>query len=114
MKVISIALLCMLLAGTVAALDPRVSYAVPMLPADPSLKTTDPFYAPQPIAPGYQLPAIFGGPVTTAPAQNTSWMNLSEHDKKLNSSTEKITALNSYALNEWQMRDVPLGEENYL
>jgi hypothetical protein len=94
------------------------SNAIGYLPPDPSLKTTDPFYLSQPeaagqMALGYALPPIFGG-AAPVPIVPEDWMNLSEHNEKLNDTVEKIVAANSYALTEWQMRDIPLGQENYL
>jgi hypothetical protein len=90
---------------------------VPFLAPDPSLKTTDPFYLgtsskEQSRANAVILPPIFGGPMPVA----DDWMNLSEHNEKLNSSTKKITAINSYALTEEQMAraNIKPGEENYL
>ncbi|MCK9570412.1 hypothetical protein M0R72_15805 [Candidatus Pacearchaeota archaeon] len=90
--------------------------AIPMLAPDPSLKTTDPFYGgiqhPDNSGPSYQLPPIFGGPAPII----LDWMNLSEHNEKLNMTTKNIVAINSYALTEDQMSraGIPVGEENYL
>jgi hypothetical protein len=46
--------------------DPRISYTIKFLPADPSLKTTDPFYGgiekPN-VMENYVLPPVFGGPM---------------------------------------------------
>lgn len=114
MKYIAITLMGLLLAGNVSAYDQRDgSNGVPFLPPDPSLKTTDSFYVPLTIDLGYQLPAIFGGPEPKTTPE-FDWMNLTAHNEKLNSTTKNIVAINSYSLTEGQMRDVPLGEENYL
>jgi len=92
------------------------SNGVPFLPPDPSLKTTDPFYAVQhiPVVLDPNLPPIFGGPMPKP--ESADWMNLSEHNKKLNSTTERIIAINSYALTEYQMRraNITAGQESWL
>jgi len=112
-----IAILTLFLIGTCVAYDQRDgSNGVPYLAPDPSLKTTDPFYGgmmePVGVAPAYQLPPIFGG---SSPVIK-DWMNLTDHNEKLNSSTKKIVAINSYALTEDQMTkaNIALGEENFL
>jgi len=98
------------------------SNGVPFLPPDPSLKTTDAFYrgtccqyiGPEP-APAYVLPPIFGGPVIEPP-ENKSWMDLSEHEKKISTETKTLTAKSSYELTETQMQraNLPLGQERWL
>lgn len=112
-----LALLALFLTGTGIAYDQRDgSNGVPFLAPDPSLKTTDPFYDGMMesvgVAPAYQLPPIFGGPAPVT----VDWMNLSEHNEKLNTSTKKITAVNSYALTEDQMvrANITNGQENWL
>ena len=111
-----LALLALFLTGTCTAYDQRDgSNGVPYLAPDPSLKTTDAFYLPDQI-PDRQndviLPPIFGGPMPVI----KDWMNLSEHNEKLNMTTKNIVAINSYALTEDQMNraGIPIGEENYL
>jgi len=112
-----LALLALCLIGQGIAYDQRDgSNGVPFLAPDPSLKTTDSFYGGMmpstSLAIDPTLPPIFGGPAPII----IDWMNLSEHNEKLNSSTQKITAINSYALTEDQMvrANIPLGGENYL
>jgi hypothetical protein len=100
------------------AQDPRISYAVPYLAPDPSLKTTDRFYAGQCEVtggvPDIRLPPVFGGEMPAS--KSSDWMNLSEHNKKLDSNTTYITAISSYELTEEQMvrANVPMGQESWL
>jgi len=112
-----LALLALFLIGQGIAYDQRDgSNGVPYLAPDPSLKTTDPFYGgmqhPDTSGISYQLPPIFGGPAPRI----LDWMNMSEHNEKLNATTKKIVAINSYSLTEDQMvrANIPLGGENYL
>jgi len=105
-----------------ALADPRDSGAGTPFNKPDGLKTSDPFYiamGAQSTLPGvldqvgYQLPAIFGGPMPTKTIE-PAWMNLSAHNEKLNSSLKKIVAANSYELSETQMKGVPLGKEQWL
>jgi hypothetical protein len=122
MKLISIVIIGLLIAGYASAYDPRSEAAgTPFNVPDPSLKTTDRFVANLgpcqyigEVEPGYQLPGIFGGPLPVAEEPEPAWMDLTEHAKKLNATNQSITAASSYDLTAWQMRDVPLGAEQWL
>lgn len=61
----ALALIAMIGVGIAGAVDVReTSWGVPFLPADPSLKTTDPFYGDHGatlIGQDYQLPAVLTG-----------------------------------------------------
>ncbi len=119
---ISVILALLLLITPCIASDPRNMHTLPMLSPDPSLKTSDPFYMGQcefidsgNVWDGYVLPPIFSGePFQPTNATPVDWMNLSEHNEKINSTTKEITAASSYDLTEAQMKDVPLGEEQWL
>ncbi len=123
MRTIFALIVLLIMAGSVSAMDPRDgSNGVPFLPPDPSLKTTDNFYrgtgcqyeGPEP-APAYVLPPIFGGPVVE-PRENKSWMDLSEHNKKIATETKVLTAKSSYELTEDRMEraNLALGQERWL
>ena len=118
---ISVILALLLITPGIAS-DPRSMHTLPMLSPDPSLKTSDPFYMGQcefidsgNVWDGYVLPPIFSGePFQPTNATPVDWMNLSEHNEKINSTTKELTAASSYDLTESQMKDVPLGEEQWL
>jgi len=117
------AILVLLLVLVPAMADQRDgSNGVPFLAPDPSLKTTDAFYrgagcqyVGEEPAPAYVLPPIFGGSAIEPP-ENKSWMDLSEHNKKISTETTTLTAKSSYELTETQMQraNLPLGQEGWL
>jgi len=114
MKLVYLFTLGLLLAPCIA--DQRDgSNGVPFLTPDPSLKTTDSFYAHSGCqyvgSSSYVLPPIFGGP---AIIEEPPWMNLTEHQENLNLTTKEITAASSYELTEKQMEGIKLGEESWL
>lgn len=122
---ISVILALLLLVTPGIASDPRNMHTLPMLSPDPSLKTSDPFYMGQcefidygNVWDGHMLPPIFSGelfqPTNANATAQVDWMNLSEHNDKMNSTTKEITAASSYDLTDAQMKDVPLGEEQWL
>lgn len=123
MKLISIVIIGLLIAGYASAHDPRSEAAgTPFNPPDPSLMTTDRFmanlgpcqYIGEVTEPGYQLPGVFGGPLPVAEKPAPAWMDLSSHNAKFNSTNQSITAANSFELTATQMKDVPLGSEQWL
>jgi hypothetical protein len=63
---------------------------------------------------GPRSPPVFGGEMPAS--KSSDWMNLSEHNKKLDSNTTYITAISSYELTEEQMvrANVPMGQESWL
>lgn len=65
MIAVALIAIAMISIGIAGAIDVReTSYGVPFLPADPSLKTTDPFYGGHGatlIGQDYQLPAVLTG-----------------------------------------------------
>jgi hypothetical protein len=122
MKIFALITLTILMALPALA-DQRDMNTLPMLTPDPSLKTTDSFYANKGCeymgaseVSGILLPPVFGGPMPTATPEQPAWMNLTEHNEKLNSSTRYITAIDSYALTEEQMvrANVTMGDESWL
>ena len=118
MKILAIITLALMLAVPVIAYDQREgNNAIPMLPPDPSLKTTDAFYGGQPASaldPVYQLPPIFGGAAPVIMLAPPDWMDLSSHNAKMNATNQSTTAANSFELTATQMKDVPLGSEQWL
>lgn len=72
---IALALIAMIGAGIAGAIDTReTSWGVPFLPADPSLKTTDPFYGDRGatmIEQDYRLPPVLTGKMVNATAKKS-------------------------------------------
>lgn len=122
MKLISIFLIGLLLAGLASAYDPReASAGTPFVQPDLSLVTNDPFLLAKmgiqviPLTdPSYALPGIFGGPMPTTEKAAPAWMDLTAHNAKLNATNHSIVAASSYDLTARQMEDVPLGQEGWL
>jgi hypothetical protein len=125
MKLILSILAALLLVASGIADQRDGSYGVPYLAPDPSLKTTDPFYAGTGCnyeGPGARsrsiLPPIFGGPAPIIKPVESWWnATATAHAEKTNGSeNEVLVVANSYELTEYQMKkaNIPLGEENYL
>lgn len=74
-KMIAILCVSLLSIGMVAAYDTReTAWGVPFLPADPSLKTTDPFYGDRGatmIEQDYRLPPVLTGKMVNATAKKS-------------------------------------------
>jgi len=123
MKIFVLVALMALLAVPGIAADSRDgSNGVPFLAPDPSLKTSDPFLANLggqfigQVSPAYQLPPIFGGPsILKEEQEEPEWMNLTEHNKKINNEGKTYIG-SSFDLTEDQMTraGVALGKEGWL
>jgi hypothetical protein len=105
--VLSVLLMASICAGYT---DSRVAYSIPMLPPDPSLKTTDPFYGGMgaQMVGNYALPAIFGGPVVGDEGLKATKTNTK--------SLISFSNVSSYDLSEEEMirANITIGQESWL